>query len=197
MVNESRRRGQQAPRQLSDDSPLPARRVLACVATMKRRKLLISASLAAGASVLHAAGATARAHSVSCTDITAGNVIVAGLLGHPLGTIVKVSLSFINGDTLRAKGDDGRVRVRIHSVNDKPMTPEVTRPYEDETGEFSEKQVRRKLYFNQPVTLYVYESGQFTGLPGHYGEYRPIPQGYAFHFATSFILLATKPLKQQ
>ncbi len=54
---------------------------------------------------------------ISVAEFTADNVI--GYLGHPLGTVVRITGTAVDGDTTRRKRDRGKTLLEIHTVNCK------------------------------------------------------------------------------
>ncbi|MEM9701451.1 MAG: hypothetical protein AAF907_03290, partial [Planctomycetota bacterium] len=99
------------------------------------------------------------AKTISVRDLRTESTI--GLLGKPLGTVVKVTGIAVDGDTTGWKADLGRTLLRITSVNDARLKHSVTFRYFtgnlDDGGTFDPQPGDR-------FTVWVHEEGGFSGV---------------------------------
>lgn len=161
---------------------------------MKRRALLCSLPLAAAAGSVQAADDKDNAPRVSPQDIAAGKVVITGRLGLALGAIVKVTGTFVDGTATRAKALEGRVLLRVETVDGRVLAEPVESLYVDESGSYGEKHLRKQLP-SSPKTVFVYETGGFSGIPADLFKYKLPSAGRSFGFATHLVIVADKPLE--
>lgn len=126
-----------------------------------RNRLVSGMVLAAMVTLLVTAGQsgqekTAEPPRISVADFRQDNVI--GLLGHPLGTVVRVAGVTVDGHTTRRKADAGHTLLQVETVNgaklEKPVRFYFDRPApKDRLPEFGSR-----------FEYYVHESGEFSGV---------------------------------
>ena len=116
------------------------------------------------------------AKTVSVTSFGTDNVI--GHLGHPLGTVVRVTGISIDGDETRIKENAGKTLLKIQSVDGKPLEPSFVVAF-----------FRAGKNFQAPrpgdaFDYYVHEWGTFDGVvtaPKELGIDKPIVANDGFH----------------
>ena len=94
--------------------------------------------------------------SISVTRFNEGKVI--GLLGHPLGTVVRVTGVALDGDSTRAKADSGKLLLSVETVNGTKLT----KPRVFEFGRADRSVVEPKP--GDTFDYYVHEYGEFDGV---------------------------------
>ncbi len=102
-------------------------------------------------------------------DLTPQRVI--GHLGHPLGTVVRVTGTALDADTTRRKADAGKAMLRIEAVNGLALDPHFLVPVDR-----AEKGVVKPKP-GESFDYYVHEHGEFDGvvvLPSEVGIERPV-----------------------
>lgn len=115
--------------------------------------------------------------TVSVTSFRGENVI--GHLGHPLGTVVRVTGVFVDGDVTRRRADLGVTLLQIETVNGEGLETAFLVPF------------RRAAHGvetpipGQRFDYYVHEYGSFDGvvdLPEELEITRPPVQHDGFHY---------------
>jgi hypothetical protein len=124
-------------------------------------RLILVIVLAAVAVILVTAGPSAQERKdkppqISVADFRRDNVI--GLLGHTLGTVVRVTGVTIDGDTTRHKADAGHTLLQVEMVNGAKLEKPV-RFYLDKSAAED-----RPPKFGSRFDYYVHESGEFSGV---------------------------------
>jgi hypothetical protein len=143
-----------------------------------------------------------------------------GELGVPVGTVVEIRATVIDGHDLGTKAADGKYLLKVTEVGGRPLTPS---PYmyfrvpgfvhvnvasdrfalyklknRGNASQLDETQMAEleKRYAGKQVRLVVYEVGEYSGLPRNI---RDIPRevglwsGHNFSFSTSLVVLAERP----
>ncbi|NNJ27131.1 hypothetical protein [Alienimonas chondri] len=99
--------------------------------------------------------------TISVRDLRADRTI--GLLGVPVGTVVKVSGEAYVGKRSDGKAWHGKTLLRITAVNDKPLPRPVTFRYYsqrfEDGGSFEPR-------IGDPFTVWAHERGGFSGFVG-------------------------------
>lgn len=101
-------------------------------------------------------------HTLSVAQFERGNVI--GHLGHPLGTVVRVTGGAIDGNSTRARIDAHKVLLEVRAVNGMPL---------DRPVRFDHPYTRNNADIPKPGTkfdYFVHEIGSFSGIV-------PVPEG--------------------
>lgn len=139
---------------------------------------------------------TINANSQSNTSTNQSNnttdIVIRPQLGLPFGTIAKLEVEVIDGNTLHRRAYMGEHLLKINSVNGVVKKDTVLLLFSDETGSLKKADVGQKL------TLMAYESGNFTGIPDSYFKYQPVRQDVGFGFRHYLIVVAnlTKKTKE-
>ena len=109
---------------------------------------------------------------------------VMGRLGHPLGTIVRVTGRTVDGDQLRLKEFSGKTVLQIERVDGKLLSSPMLFPFQAFLDMIDDPAAGRRFEY------IGYETGAFTGRPqGTFDHVPPIPST-AWRFSTSFEILA-------
>jgi hypothetical protein len=93
---------------------------------------------------------------VSVTEFRTSSVI--GHLGHPLGTIVRVTGTAIDGNTTRVKKYSGKTLLKIQTANGHDLDSPVTFEFMRAERGIDKPKARTKFDY------YVHEYGQFDGV---------------------------------
>ena len=152
---------------------------------------------------------TIKANSQNHSDTT--KTVITPKLGIQFGTIAKLEVQVIDGDTLKLKEYLGTFLLKIYSVNDKTLNAPVLMTFSDETESLASDDFQlyklktgkaakslsssqidtiKKKYAGQKLTLMAYETGHFTGIPASYFNYQPIRQDNGFHFRQYLIVVS-------
>lgn len=100
--------------------------------------------------------ATSRIGTISVTDFSTRKVI--GHLGHPLGTVVRVTGKVVDGDATRMKRNTGRTLLEIHTVNGKKLETNVLFQFQRAAKSVAKPKPGEKFDY------YVHEYGSFDGV---------------------------------
>jgi len=132
-------------------------------------------------------------------------IILTAKLGIPFGTISKLEVEVFDGENLHRKAYVGTYVLKINSINNKLVSDTLLLRFTDETetlasddfalyqlvykkkGSFvsSEQQEKaKKRYVGKKFLVTAYETGQFTGTPDKYFDYKPFKPGIPHFFAT-------------
>jgi hypothetical protein len=132
-------------------------------------------------------------------------------LGIPLGTISKLEAEVYAGDNLHMKAFQGVYLLKINSIDNKTVNDTLILSFTDETGTLANdcfslyKLVYKKTagtipgelinkmgkkYIGKKITIMAYETGQFTGQPNTYSDYKPLESGLPFHFDHSLVIVS-------
>jgi len=110
--------------------------------------------------------------------------VIKPLAGIPFGTIAKLEVQVIDGNTLPLRVYMGEHLLKVISVNGVALKDTVLLLFSDETGSL------KKTNAGQKLTLMAYESGNFTGVPDSYFKYQPVRQDVGFGFRHYLIVVA-------
>lgn len=124
-------------------------------------------------------------------------------LGHPFGTILKMNVEIIDGESLNDKVHRSDFLFKIKSVDGKRIHENYILEFSDETGHFPNNDFKlykylygketgslsgaeidkmKKQYAGRTFDILAYETGEFTGIPrGNYDCEIP-RQGTGFYF---------------
>lgn len=94
--------------------------------------------------------------TISVADFRTNNVI--GHLGHPLGTVLRVTGKAVDGNTTRMKRDTGKTLLEIHTVNGEKMEKQIL---------FEFHRASKSVAKPKPGEMfdyYVHEYGAFDGV---------------------------------
>ena len=86
------------------------------------------------------------------------NQLPVGYLGVPLGTVVRVTGEAFDGASTRRKADDGKLLLRIETVNGKALKPSVVFDFLRAPATLKKPSPGDKFDF------YVHEYGEFDGV---------------------------------
>lgn len=146
-------------------------------------------------------------------DSTYQQQLVKEKLTVPFGTMVKMGIEIIDGDQLKMKGYQGRFLARVKSIDSVLLAESVVLEFKDETGKFPVNEFElhtqlygrktgvvsaqlsadmKKKYVAREFSVVAYETGEFTGVPDGYADYREIRQDYSFHFRNYIIIVADR-----
>lgn len=141
------------------------------------------------------------------------NIPVIGSIGQPLGKVVEIEVTIIDGDELRSKEYQGRYLLRVDRVTGKKLAnppimkfheeflSKVKLPsdsfelYEQRTGRKAEslsgEETRelQKGFINSTRKFLAYESGGFRGIPANLPNDYPIWADVRFSFYTYLVLV--------
>lgn len=107
-----------------------------------------------------------------------GNEVV-GLLGHPLGTIVRVTGKVVDGDSTGWKSTLGKTLLEVETVNGKKLEKSVTFPFGRAPEEVEKPKPETKFDY------YVHEWGEFDGfvvVPKGLGIEKPMIANDGFYY---------------
>ena len=136
---------------------------------------------------------------------------VIGLLGKPLGLVVQLDATIVDGESLREKRYSGRYLLRVEKLASvalaKPVVmefssdPELGMPSHNiPLAEWKAGKGRRSLddrelarirdgYVGTQVSLHVYETGAFRGVPRDLPPGTPLWADVGFSFQSSLVVL--------
>lgn len=138
-----------------------------------------------------------------------GTIQVIGKLQQPIGTVVQIEATIVDGETLRMKQYEGAYLLRVESVAGKRLAGSPVLRFEPsgsglaadslalyeskhgkKPGPLSSDEIRelKKGYVGQRLTLLVYETGAFGGIPKNLPP-ELIWQDTAFEFSTRLVVL--------
>lgn len=121
-----------------------------------------------------------QSSKISVSEFNQDRVI--GYLEHPLGKVVRVTGISVDGNTTRAKGDEGNTLLEVQRVNGKKLDrPYTFRDYRYQLADREGPPVPGGRF-----DYYAYEEGRFSGYvepPKELGfERRPIANdGFYYH----------------
>lgn len=118
------------------------------------------------------------------------DIVIRPQLGFQFGTIAKLEVEVIDGNTLPLRQYMGEHLLKINSVNGVVKKDTVLLLFSDETGSL------KKTDAGQKLTLMAYESGNFTGIPDSYFKYQPVRQDVGFGFRHYLIVVANLTKKE-
>ena len=139
------------------------------------------------------------------------NPSIKELLNHPFGTLLKLSVEIIDGDSLERKGLASSFVFRVKSIDGIASSDTVLMEFKDETDKFPNDVVElskylygddrgrssfdadiemKKKYVGKQFDIVAYETGEFTGVPDEYFKYRPVRQDVGFGFKNYLIIVA-------
>ena len=141
-------------------------------------------------------------------------------LNHPFGTILKLRVEIIDGDSLRMKEHQSSFLIRVKEIENKTVPGTLIIGYEDRTIYFPKNifelyehiykrkakevdldttLILKKQYIGREFNIAAYESGFFWGVPDGYTKHQSIRQEPSFHFKSYLVVVAdlNKPLKDQ
>ncbi len=144
---------------------------------MRVQQVLLLVMLFAASTWMINAAQQAESPVISVKDFGRSKVI--GHLGHPFGTVVRITGKCIDGDSTRRKADAGKTLLQVQTVNGKTLE----RPF---TFEFlrAAKEIP-KPQSGDAIDYYVHEWGEFDGvvlIPGDLGIDQPIAANDGFHY---------------
>jgi hypothetical protein len=145
-------------------------------------------SLAALASISAAAQDSPVENQMDSEDTTIsvksfGRGKVIGHLGHPLGTVVRVTGVAVDGETTRSKADAGKTLLRVETANGAKLE----RPF-DFKFHRAAKGIARPLP-GQRFDYYVHEYGVFDGIVEDF-EIETLPVANdGFHYRPQITIL--------
>lgn len=119
------------------------------------------------------------------------DIIITPQLALQFGTIAKLEVEVIDGNTLPLRAYMGEYLLKVNSVNGKTSKDSVLLLFSDETGSL------KKTNAGQKLTLMAYESGNFTGVPDSYFKYQPVRQDVGFGFRHYLIVVANLTKKAE
>ncbi|MEO6720070.1 MAG: hypothetical protein ABIN67_06875 [Ferruginibacter sp.] len=132
-------------------------------------------------------------------------IILLSKLEIPFGTMSKLEVEIYDGDNLHWKAYEGTYLLKVNSINSKKINDTLILRFTDETetlandcfslykliykksgSPISDAQLNKmeKKYVGKKFTVMAYETGQFTGSPEKYFDYKPIVPGIPHVFAT-------------
>lgn len=132
-------------------------------------------------------------------------------LKHPFGTLLKLRVQIIDGDSLDSKELASSFVFRVESINSIPLSDSVLMEFKDETGKFPQDVIElskylygddrgrssydadremKKKYVGKEFDIIAYESGEFTGIPNEYFKYQPVRQDVGFGFKNYLIIVS-------
>ncbi|WP_442511097.1 hypothetical protein SH528x_002762 [Novipirellula sp. SH528] len=110
-------------------------------------------------------------------QFAAGKVI--GHLGHPLGTVVRITGICVDGDRTRRRADVGKTLLEIRAVNGTPLKRPFVVPFERAAVEVT------KPNDGDLFDYYAHEWGTFDGIvavPKDLGLHKPMVANDGFHY---------------
>ncbi|MCC9641611.1 hypothetical protein LOC71_04945 [Rhodopirellula sp. JC740] len=125
---------------------------------------------------------SAREDSVSVKSFGRGNVI--GHLGHPLGTVVRITGLVIDGNATRRRVDAGRTLLEVQTVNDVRLD----RPFR---FAFPRGTEISKPKAGDRFDYYAHEQGRFSGIvsvPDELDIEQPIVANDGFHYRPELMI---------
>jgi len=156
---------------------------------------------------------------VSCISITKHEISakeletkwdVLGILGFPMGWVVRVDAILVDGASTRKKEFDGRYLLEILKINGRKLSKPIITVFSDTTCQMSVNYDDRyaqvdgkpkkgltssmieqinKNYVGQHYDLLVYETGRFTGPRLNMVPNELQGQGEGFGFETSIVII--------
>lgn len=145
---------------------------------------------------------------------------VIGSLGHPLGKVVEIEATIIDGDETFQKQYSGRYLLRVEKVGGKPLKEPSLLTFGAALGSnfklpsdgfelYERKYGRRPMglstdakrelqrgFVNSTVRLLAYETGSFHGIPNGLPKGYPVWADVGFGFSTYLLLVQELPLQQ-
>jgi hypothetical protein len=133
------------------------------------------------------------------------------LLNHPFGTLLKLSVQIIDGDSSDSKGLAGSFVFRVDGINGIAFSDPIIMEFQDETDKFPNNVIElskylysddrgtssfdaeiemKKKYVGKQFNIIAYETGAFLGVPDDYFKYQPIRQDVGFGFKNYLIVIA-------
>jgi hypothetical protein len=103
------------------------------------------------------------------------------------GTLAKLKVEVVDGDSLDDKYHEGDFLFKVKCVDSISLTKAIIIEFKDETGRFK---IINKKNVGQEFTIVAYETGEFSGIPDGYFKYQPVRQDYGFHFRHYLIVVA-------
>jgi hypothetical protein len=110
---------------------------------------------------------------------------VIGRLGHPLGTILTIDGTILDGDSLRLKLYSGTTLLNVSRVNGQTLEKPVYREF----GPYSTSLAIDVPPVGRQFKYVAYETGRFEGAPTGLFKYVPPMATTGYHFNTSLVLL--------
>lgn len=145
-----------------------------------RKRILLAATLLSLAFTLSWAQesrSSRLADTISVTTFQQKNVI--GHLGHPLGSVVRVTGTSVDGDETRSKANSGQTLLKIETVNGKQLAKPIYFTFRRAASGID------KPEFGRPFDYYVHEWGAFDGVvepPKDLGIEYPNIANDGFHY---------------
>lgn len=119
---------------------------------------------------------------ISISDLNGGKVI--GALGGALGEIIVVEGIAADENYRRRKSADGKLLLRLKSVNGKSLKDEIVLEF----NPFPGANIKNPAA-GAAVKYTGYETGAFSGVPEKAFDYVPRTTTAGFYFGTSFVIL--------
>lgn len=134
-------------------------------------------------------------------------------LNEPFGTVVKLNIEIVDGDSLQRKEFGGIYLLKILKINGQTLKIPITIEFEDRTGDFpsenfslfehifgrsvngsiSSKVIDKMKvrYVGKRYNIEGYESGEFTGNPDYSQSEMPqiLEQNVSFHFKNYIVIV--------
>jgi hypothetical protein len=155
------------------------------------------------------AAASAATTAIRVDELRTRGVI--GVLGQPLGVIVKMDATVVAGASLRDKEHRGSYLLRVDEVAGQALREPVLMEFRADfhvglatdifglfelktgkkTGSLGDPEIAKleEGYVGQRVSLYAYEDGRFGGVPACMPRESAVLQERAFGFTSSLIVL--------
>ena len=144
-------------------------------------------------------------------ELVKSNPSVKELLNHPFGTLLKLSVQIIDGDSLDSKGLASSFVFRVKSIDGVALSDTILMEFKDETDKFPNDVVElskylygddrgrssfdadiemKEKYIGKQFDIVAYETGGFIGVPDGYFKYQPVRQDVGFGFKNYLIVVA-------
>jgi len=144
-------------------------------------------------------------------DLVKSNASIKELLNQPFGTLLKLSVQIIDGDSLDSKGLASSFVFRVKSIDGIALLDTILMEFKDETDKFPNDVVElskylygddrgrssfdadiemKKKYVGKQFDIVAYETGEFIGVPDGYFKYQPVRQDVGFGFKNYLIVVA-------
>lgn len=134
---------------------------------------------------------------ISASEIGSG-VQVTGHLGLPLGEVCKIEAVAVDGDTTRLKADAGFTLLRVTKVNGREHDLGLMRFRTRHSNTTDLNPTTAGSIIGKSLSLTVYETGAFEGVPAKLPPGSMVWQGKAFGFETWLeVLQQTAPAQHQ
>jgi hypothetical protein len=120
---------------------------------------------------------------ISVKDFAGSRVM--GHLGHPLGTVVRVTGTCLSGDSTRSKADAGKTLLQVQAVNGKTLERPFTFAF------FRADKEITKTKPGDAIDYYVHEWGEFDGMvsiPDDLGINDSIVPNDGFHYRSQITI---------